>query len=120
MVIPPWSVVDATSFEAVAEETRGLRAKRWVRGPDDATWLRKSPRVSRPNEPAIECLAANLAAAVGLIAPETHCCTWDGERGVLVRGFGDADEELVEGSALLARAIPGYEPRNHAAARRHP
>lgn len=110
----PWKVIDASTFAPVAEETRGIRAKQWVKDDQGAIWLRKSHRASRPVEPVVETLTARLAAAAGLNVPETHACAWSsGQRGILVRRFGDEDEELTEGSALLARAQPGYDSTNH-------
>jgi hypothetical protein len=110
-----WKVIDVTAWEAVAYETHGIRSKCWLVAPDGSRWLRKEPRQSRPYEPAIECLALEIAGRVGLDTARGKPCMFrEGESsktGIISRYFLDGrDEELLQGDQVLRRFMPHYSP----------
>lgn len=115
MALDPWQVIDVTGWNIESPEPRGKRAKAWVVAPDGSVWLRKEPLASRPAEVAIEATTARLAFAVGLEAPETHVCVWDGaKRGLLVKRFLDPRHEtLASGSERLRATYQDYDPERH-------
>lgn len=109
----PWREFDVSEWEVVGLEMRGRRAKHWVQDPDGIRWLRKTPRPSRPYEPAIEALMLRLAGEVGIISAEGHVCVWHENgfqmKGILVRFFLDADEELALAANLMKSHDTGYD-----------
>lgn len=111
----PWRIVDVSSWQEGPDETRGLRAKRWLVAPDGIFWLRKSPRPRSPYEPAIECLALRLAAASRLEAAEAYPCVWledeEEHRGILVRSFLTHREALHSGEQILKGHFSDYDPQ---------
>lgn len=96
-------------------EPRGRRSKAWIAAPDSSLWLRKSPRDSRPSEPAIELFALELARRVGIPATEATAAEWahpEGRaRGIVAHRFLDAELEILwTGDALLRSTDDDYDP----------
>jgi hypothetical protein len=117
-MIDAWRVIDVTGWPETEPEKRGARAKIWICGADGRTYLRKSPEVknrrTRPYEIATETLAQGIARAIGLEAAEAWPCIWrEGEiekRGILVLKFGEPEEALTAGAAVMRRLDPDYDP----------
>jgi serine/threonine protein kinase HipA of HipAB toxin-antitoxin module len=111
--VEPWDVRDVSDWEVEAQEPRGKREKRWIRGEDGARWLRKRAHPARRAEPAIEAFALRLARATGLAAPESYPCQWNGEaRGIIVRRFDlNAAESLFAGHEVIRGADPSFDPK---------
>src|SRR5258706_10035506 len=116
-----WDELDTTAWDVTTADSRGKRAKEWVRGPDDALWLRKQPRIrtgqSYPYEPAIEWLMLRLGASVGIATPESHPSSWTSPGGahigIVVRCFVDeTHEELAAGAQVLRGHDPDYPAEN--------
>src|SRR5260370_21862857 len=85
--IEAFAIQDVSSWEKLSEEPRGKRPKFWIRN-WGRQWLRKTPRASRPLEPAIETTTLRLASASDLPTSRAQACTWtDAEgshRGIIV------------------------------------
>lgn len=133
MLLLVWEVRDVRSWEIVQEDSRGRRAKRWLRPPAGEApewsssigrWLFKEPRGLRPTETAIEVFALGLARRVGV--PAAHGYLAEGtasngevRRGIVVGALVDAgrggDDSLVDGSSLLSGT--GFDP--HASSATH-
>lgn len=124
----PWEPLDVSSWPFLADESRGTRAKLWLRDESGTQWLRKSPKlgadgiVNRPWENSIEAFVLRLARSIGLPAPPSHVCYWredDGSvsRGIVVENFLDRSrhESLILGRELLEGLQPEYdrEQREH-------
>ena len=115
-----WEELDTTGWTVITTDSRGKREKEWVRGPDGGLWLRKQPRMrtgqSSPYEPAIEWLMLCLAASAGIATAECHPSFWtsrdDGRRGIVVRCFLEAREELSSGEQVLRGKDPHYPSGN--------
>lgn len=110
--MPWWEIVDATGWEELQPEQRGLRTKQWVRDQDGTVWLRKSirgwelvPGGSRPTEPAVECFTLELARRCGFEVALGRPAVWDGPtgqvRGLVSRRFHDESEEQRTGAELI-------------------
>lgn len=124
----PWEPLDVSSWPFLADESRGTRAKLWLRDESGTQWLRKSPKlgadgfVNRPWENSIEAFVLRLARSIGLPAPPSHVCCWredDGSvsRGIVVENFLNRSkhESLILGRELLEGLQPEYdrEQREH-------
>lgn len=110
-----WQVLDVSSWQTTLSESRGIRTKCWVVGPDGSDWLRKEPRAPRPYEPPVEMLVLQLATEAGLPSADGSPCEWveldQRKRGLVVRSFVNrTHEQLASGAQLLSRQDPAYEP----------
>lgn len=114
------SIQDVTDWKEESVDSRGKRAKCWIRDPDGGVWLRKQPRESRPYEPAIELATLILAKEASLPAAEAQLAMWrepvsgESKRGLIVRRFlNDEHEELSMGSDLLRGMDASYDASQH-------
>jgi hypothetical protein len=112
----PWAERDVTRWTELGKEARGLRAKQWLHAPDGSQWLRKSHRIKRPCEPAIEALMLRLANTVAVRSADSFVCTWQEggheSRGLVVRSFLQYGEELTQGADVLKGSDPTYDPNS--------
>src|SRR5687767_13584345 len=89
-----WEVVDTDGWSPQQWEQRGKRVKLWVADLSGHLWLRKSPRISRPSEPAIEAFTLELARRCGFDVAHGRAAIWRSpdvgqQRGFVSRKFGE-------------------------------
>lgn len=101
-----WEVIDVNDWPERQHEQRGLRVKCWVSDPAGQLWLRKTRRVSRVAEPAIEAFTLELAGRCGFDVAHGRAAVWtDGSetvRGFVSRKFHDETEEQRTGAELIS------------------
>ncbi|MEP9395141.1 hypothetical protein ABLE94_23180 [Gordonia sp. VNK1] len=111
-VVDDW-VSDADGAQLrTADEPLGTKEKFWVRAPNGVRYLFKYARVRQGRtmgedwvEWAVHELATLLSVPTATAIPAVH----NGRRGVLSHSVLAADDRLIHGNELLARADPAYD-----------
>ena len=113
-----FTVVDATTWIALAPEQMGSKVKQWLEDPAGDRWLFKAVRAKSDasgtlrlfGEDWSEKVARELGLLLGVPVPEVELARRGAARGVVVRTvLPDDRHTFAPGNELLQRADPSYD-----------
>jgi hypothetical protein len=117
----PFSILDASDWDIVADETSGAEEKYWLQEPAGTRWLFKPVTVKQGHvhgEDWAEKVVAELGCLLGIPCARVELAEFHGRSGCISADLRPGTFELQPGQVLLeVCAVPGYV---HATGKNHP
>ena len=122
MLIDPFSIVDVSGWDIVADETSGVEEKFWLQQPGTRLrWLFKATTIKNGHvhgEDWAEKVVSHLAELMGVPCARIELAVLRGQAGLISADLRPASHELQHGQVLLeVCGAPGYV---HGTGRSHP
>jgi hypothetical protein len=117
----PFSILDVSDWDIVADETSGAEEKYWLQEPAGTRWLFKPVTVKQEHvhgEDWAEKVVAELGCLLGIPCARIELAEFRGRPGCISADLRPVTFELQPGQVLLeVCAVPGYV---HGTGRNHP
>lgn len=117
----PFSILDVSDWDIVADETSGAEEKYWLQEPAGTRWLFKPVTVKQEHvhgEDWAEKVVAELGCLLGIPCARIELAEFRGRPGCISADLRPVMFELQPGQVLLeVCAVPGYV---HGTGRNHP
>jgi hypothetical protein len=110
MADTPYPILIIEPDWVAEQEAMGSKEKFWFRrSDDDPAWLFKYPQANTGQHWA-EKIAAEVAAALGILHAKVELATFQGTQGSATESFASKSSELFHGNQILAGQVLGYDP----------